>query len=66
VETGGSYALVLEFDSGDRTLFQLGRQKKAKIESFFGPVFGPELAAPGDSRVDLALVSSPNRQALFH
>lgn len=63
VEMGGSYALVLEFDSAT-VPFSSWVDKKAKIESFFGPGIQAELAAPGDNRVDLALVSSPNPSAV--
>jgi hypothetical protein len=63
VDMGGSYALVLEFDSAT-VPFSSWVDKKVRIESFFGPGIRAELAAPVDGRVDLALVSSPNPSAV--
>ncbi len=59
VEMDGSYALVLEFDSAT-VPFSNWLDKKAKIESFFGPGVRAELASPGENQVDLALVSVIN------
>lgn len=54
----GSYALVLEFDSG---LMPLANwlEKKEKIERFFGPNIRAEIVEPKDHRVELALITTP-------
>jgi hypothetical protein len=59
VEMDGSYALVLEFDS-PTVPFSNWLEKKAKIESFFGPGVQAQLASPGENQVDLALVTLIN------
>jgi hypothetical protein len=59
VEMDGSYALVLEFDS-PTVPFSNWLEKKAKIESFFGPGVQAQLASPGENQVDLALVTVIN------
>mgnify|MGYP002777300435 FL=1 len=52
----GSYALVLEFDSST-VPFSTWVEKKAKIESFFGPNVRAELSQPAEDRVNLALIT---------
>jgi len=59
VEMDGSYALVLEFDY-PTVPFSNWLEKKAKIESFFGPGVQAQLASPGENQVDLALVTVIN------
>ncbi|MEO1067667.1 MAG: DUF2854 domain-containing protein [Cyanobacteria bacterium J06638_6] len=55
-EIDGSYALVLEFDSAT-VPFSTWVEKKAKIETFFGPSVRAELSQPEDDRVNLALIT---------
>lgn len=55
-EVDGSYALVLEFDS-PIVPFSTWLEKKAKIETFFGPSVRAELSQPEEGKVDLALVT---------
>ncbi|PZV08746.1 MAG: hypothetical protein DCF32_04060 [Leptolyngbya sp.] len=55
-EIDGNYALVLEFDSS-MVPFSTWVEKKAKIESFFGPNVRADLSQPTDDRVNLALVT---------
>ncbi|MBE9139988.1 DUF2854 domain-containing protein [Nodosilinea sp. LEGE 07088] len=55
-EIDGSYALVLEFDSA-AVPFSTWVEKKAKIETFFGPSIRAELSQPEDERVNLALIT---------
>ncbi len=55
-EIDGSYALVLEFDSSTLP-FTTWVEKKAKIESFFGPGVRAELSQPTDDQVNLALIT---------
>ncbi|NJL45247.1 MAG: DUF2854 domain-containing protein [Leptolyngbyaceae cyanobacterium SM2_3_12] len=55
-EVDGSYALVLEFDS-PIVPFTTWVEKKAKIETFFGPNVRAELSQPSEGKVDLALVT---------
>ena len=55
-EIDGSYALVLEFDSST-VPFSTWVEKKAKIESFFGPSVRAELSQPSDDQVNLALMT---------
>ncbi|MGB3308877.1 MAG: DUF2854 domain-containing protein [Nodosilinea sp.] len=56
-EIDGSYALVLEFDSS-MLPFSTWVEKKAKIESFFGPSVRAELSQPTEDQVNLALITS--------
>ncbi|WP_035992999.1 DUF2854 domain-containing protein [Leptolyngbya sp. KIOST-1] len=55
-EVEGSYALVLEFDS-PTVPFTTWVEKKAKIESFFGPNLRADLSQPAADRVNLALIT---------
>ncbi|MGG6238318.1 DUF2854 domain-containing protein [Nodosilinea sp. AN01ver1] len=55
-EMDGSYALVLEFDS-TTVSFSTWVEKKAKIESFFGPNVRAELSQPAEDQVNLALIT---------
>lgn len=55
-EIDGSYALVLEFDSSTLP-FSTWVEKKAKIESFFGPNVRAELSQPAENQVNLALIT---------
>ncbi|MBE9155800.1 DUF2854 domain-containing protein [Nodosilinea sp. LEGE 06152] len=55
-EHDGSYALVLEFDSST-VPFSTWVEKKAKIESFFGPNVRAELSQPAEDQVNLALIT---------
>jgi hypothetical protein len=56
VEKDGCYTLVLEFAS-PRVPFSTWVDKKAKIETFFGPGIRADLEAPAEGKVDLALVT---------
>ncbi|MBE9111892.1 DUF2854 domain-containing protein [Nodosilinea sp. LEGE 07298] len=56
-EVDGNYALVLEFDSSTLP-FSTWVEKKAKIESFFGPSVRAELSQPTEDQVNLALITS--------
>jgi hypothetical protein len=56
VEMDGSYALVLEFDS-PTVPFSTWIDKKAKIETFFGPSIRADLQQPEEGKVHLALVA---------
>ncbi|MGF1568938.1 MAG: DUF2854 domain-containing protein [Nodosilinea sp.] len=55
-DMNGSYALVLEFDS-PMVPFSSWVDKKAKIETFFGPSVSAELSEPAEGRVEVALVT---------
>jgi hypothetical protein len=52
----GSYALILEFES-PTVPFSTWVDKKAKIETFFGPSVRAELSQPSEDHVDLALIA---------
>ncbi|MFM7470000.1 MAG: DUF2854 domain-containing protein [Nodosilinea sp. LVE1205-7] len=56
IEMDGSYALVLEFDSATVPP-SLWVDKKAKIESFFGPGIRADLNFPQDGKVEVALIT---------
>lgn len=55
-ENGGSYTLVLEFESST-VPFTTWVEKKDKIETFFGPGVYAELSQPDEDRVNLALIT---------
>jgi hypothetical protein len=52
----GAYALVLEFDSPKVPLSKW-LEKQEKIEKFFGPNIRADIAAPQETKVDLALIA---------
>jgi hypothetical protein len=56
IEMDGSYALVLEFASPTVSP-ALWVDKKAKIESFFGPGIRADLNFPQDGKVEVALIT---------
>ncbi|TVP66078.1 MAG: DUF2854 domain-containing protein [Leptolyngbya sp. LCM1.Bin17] len=56
IAVDGSYALVLEFDS-PKVPFSTWVEKKAKIETFFGPSIRADLNAPAEDHIELALVT---------
>ncbi|NMF83103.1 DUF2854 domain-containing protein [Nodosilinea sp. P-1105] len=56
IAVDGCYALVLEFDSPTVPL-STWVEKKAKIETFFGPNIRADLNAPTENQVELALVT---------
>ena len=57
VDTHGAYTLVLEFESPMIAL-QTWQDKRAKIETFFGPGIQVTIAQPADDRVEVALISA--------
>ncbi len=57
-EVDGAYTLVLEFES-PLIPFETWQQKQEKIEKFFGPGIRVDLSQPDESRVDVALIATP-------
>ena len=55
-EIDGSYALILEFDS-PTVPFSTWVEKKAKIETFFGPSVRADLSQPTEDQIDLFLIT---------
>jgi hypothetical protein len=58
VEIDGNYALVLEFNS-PTVPFSQWVDKKAKMETFFGPSIRADLSQPAEDKIELALVATP-------
>lgn len=57
-EVDGAYTLVLEFES-PLIPFETWQQKQEKIEKFFGPGVRVDLSQPDESRVDVAIIATP-------
>lgn len=55
---GGSYAMILEFDSPFITL-ETWQKKIEKMTSFFGPNVRIEVKQPEAERVDLFIIATP-------
>jgi hypothetical protein len=54
----GAYALILEFDS-PMIGFDTWRQKREKMEQFFGPGVRVDLGQPAEKEVEVALIAAP-------
>ncbi|HBE18070.1 MAG TPA: hypothetical protein DEG17_08230 [Cyanobacteria bacterium UBA11149] len=59
IETDGVYGLVLEFSSPLITL-DMWREKRQKIEKFFGPGIRVDLSQPEAEKIDVALIAMDN------
>ncbi|MBF2078408.1 MAG: DUF2854 domain-containing protein [Synechococcales cyanobacterium T60_A2020_003] len=57
VSTDGAYTLVLEFDS-PLISFETWKDKREKLERFFGPGIRVTVAQPAEDRVEVALISA--------
>lgn len=63
VSTDGAYTLVLEFDS-PLISFETWKDKREKLERFFGPGIRVTVAQPAEERVEVALiVAEPEKVA---
>lgn len=59
-DIAGTYALILEFYSPLMPL-HVWKEKREKIEKFFGPGIRAEVSNPEEERIDLALISTPEQ-----
>ncbi|HEY9609253.1 DUF2854 domain-containing protein [Allocoleopsis sp.] len=57
-EVDDAYTLILEFES-PLIPFETWQQKQEKIEKFFGPGIRVDLSQVDESRVDVALIATP-------
>jgi hypothetical protein len=56
----GHYALILEFQS-DLISLDTWKEKREKIERFFGPGIRVEVSQPEEERIEVALITAPEQ-----
>lgn len=60
--TDGDYTLVLEFDS-PLISFETWKDKREKLERFFGPGLRVTVSQPAEDRIEVALITLPEQAA---